>query len=227
MLQLLRSEGWVSAFVYMCVCHIYSCTVFGILVWVCVRSQVPCCMLWYLGSGSWARPSGSLRSRRSEACNYWSPPGPLWGRYGSSDACCSCADAQENLKKEEESKCVSAHVCVCIRQTAELFLVWTAWVKQSHWRETEAKWVCVSGQVTQSKAHWPLEVYSPFPTAEWKQICLKNIRSDPPFSSHLGDLNLLSLNSDIASLINAMCSIKNSGNHSSGDHNLLGVSIVK
>lgn len=160
------------------------------VVWVSERLEVPCCMLWYLGSGSWVRPSGSLRSRRSEACNYWSPPGPLWGRYGSSDACCSCAEAQENLKKKGGRTCVFQHMCVhvCIKQTVQLFLVWTAWVKQSHWRgEREA--VC-QPKLHRLKAHWALEASSSFPTAEWKQIWLKNISSEPTFSSHLGDLNL-------------------------------------
>lgn len=88
------------------------------LICVCVRSEVPCCVLWYLGSGSWVRPSGSLRSRRSEACNYWSPHGPLWGRYGSSDACCSCTDVQDFLiffflKKHvcSSTACVFQHIC--------------------------------------------------------------------------------------------------------------------
>lgn len=122
------------------------------VVWVSVRLEVPCCMLWYLGSGSWVRPSGSLRSRRSEACNYWSPPGPLWGRYGSSDACCSCAEAQENLKKKKGGRtCVFQHMCVrvCIKQTVQLFLVWTAWVKQSHWRGERG---CVSARATQAES---------------------------------------------------------------------------
>lgn len=93
------------------------------LIWVCVRSEVSWCVLWYLGSGSWARPSGSLRSRRSEACNYWSLPDPLWGRYGSSDACCSCTDAEENFKKQKErehvrsSTCVGMHLSACACQT--------------------------------------------------------------------------------------------------------------
>lgn len=90
LLHFLRSEGWRIASICIVMCGVLD-------MGVCVRSEVPCCVLWYLGSGSSVRPSGSLRSRRSEACNYWSPPGPLWGRYGSSDACCSCADAQESF----------------------------------------------------------------------------------------------------------------------------------
>lgn len=87
------------------------------LIWVCVRSEVLCRVLWYLGSGSWVRPSGSLRSRRSEACNYWSPPGPLWGRSGSSDACCSCTDAQEFIFFKRGRACVCG-TCVGMHGSA-------------------------------------------------------------------------------------------------------------
>lgn len=43
----------------------------------------------YLGSDSSVRPSGSQRSRKSAACNYWSPHGPPWGKSDSSASCCS------------------------------------------------------------------------------------------------------------------------------------------
>lgn len=183
-------------------CPVY-CTCGVLDVGVCVRSEVPCCVLWYLGSGSWARPSGSLRSRRSEACNYWSPPGPLWGRYGSSDACCSCTDAQENILKKSgmsaEHVC-SAHVRVMhllerarFKQAAGLFLEWTAWVKQSHWRWKEATWMCVSRQATQSKG----TAASGGPPVLFRQQFGNKYGCDTSAltchsSSHLGDLDVLS-----------------------------------
>lgn len=134
-----------------------------VVKWVHVRSEVMC-VLQYLGSGSWARPSGSRRSRRSEACNYWSPHGPLWGRYGSSDVCCSCSNAQEfiylffswwDLK----------HVCIMLcmhlspAHIAELFLVWTAWDNSP---TGDGEKPCVQ-QATHSKgtaASWDL-IFSP------------------------------------------------------------------
>ncbi len=58
-------------------------------------------------------------------------------------------------------------------------------------RAREKQSVCVCQAKSHSpKAHWPLEASSSVPTAERKQIWLKNISSDPPFGSHLGDLNL-------------------------------------
>lgn len=138
----IRSDHWLCAsFLH---AHVLLSMYLLYLIWGCVRSEVLCCVLWYLGSGSWVRPSGSLRSRRSEACNYWSPPGPLWGRYGSSDACCSCTDVQEFfyflfLKREGEhvcsSTCVGMNLSACARQTdCRTIFSWTAWVKQSQWR---------------------------------------------------------------------------------------------
>lgn len=44
----------------------------------------------YLGSDSSAKPSGSQRSRKSEACNYWNRPGLPWGKCGSFAVCCNC-----------------------------------------------------------------------------------------------------------------------------------------
>ena len=180
MLRFLTSKAWPY------VCNPER----GVLLWVCVRSGDPCCVLWYLGSGSSVRPSGSLRSRRSEACNYWSPPGPLWGRYGSSDACCSCADVKGIyyfFPKERDHVCYSTCVCVC----AGLFLVWTAWVMQSHWREREAgKWICVcgSGRVTQSKGT-PASRGLQFSSSSRVETNLaENISTDPTSRSHIGDL---------------------------------------
>lgn len=104
----------------MCTCVRYTVRVY-------VRSGVTWVLL-YLGSGSWERPSGNRRSRRSEACNYWSPRGPLWGRYGSSDVCCSCRNAQDFFFLTMRFKaCVLSCVHLSSTHTAGLFLVWTAW----------------------------------------------------------------------------------------------------
>lgn len=55
----------------------------------------------YLESESSETPSGTQRSKRSEACNYWSPHGLLWGKSGSSAACCSCTLAVEEKAHRE------------------------------------------------------------------------------------------------------------------------------
>lgn len=44
----------------------------------------------YLGFDSSAKPSGSQRSRKSEACNYWNRLGLPWGKCDSFAVCYNC-----------------------------------------------------------------------------------------------------------------------------------------
>ncbi len=93
--------------VCVCVCvRVCACVCVCLCVCVCVSVCVCVCVcacvrrLHHLGSGSSALPSGSRRSRRSVACNYWSPLGLLWGRCDSSAVCCSCASHSRKLKRK-------------------------------------------------------------------------------------------------------------------------------
>lgn len=131
----------------------HLCTMCGICTlcvvkWVHVRSEVMC-VLQYLGSGSWARPSGSRRSRRSEACNYWSPHGPLWGRYGSSDVCCSCSNAQEFIFFMMRFKTCVHHVMYASEPSTHYRTIFSvnSLGQQSHWRWREA--MCAPGHTLQ------------------------------------------------------------------------------
>lgn len=76
------------AMFYNSMCYVLAQSVVGVL-WQCPGAEP------YLESESSETPSGTQRSKRSEACNYWSPHGLLWGRSGSSVACCSCTLADE------------------------------------------------------------------------------------------------------------------------------------
>lgn len=170
-------RDWVLVHVHIfCMRCIWLCS--------CTYACVPCCMhvcvcVWYLGSGSWARPSGSRRSRRSEACNYWSPRGLLWGRYGSSDACCSCADAQEYFlffiflfEREMQRACALPLKCDCA--FAGLFLASTAWgLGGSHSPTGDMDRPRLTVQRPLKASEAPLR-------AGRKQFWLRNISSDPP-----------------------------------------------
>lgn len=74
--------------------YVRACSVVGAL-WQCPGAES------YLESESSETPSGTQRSKRSEACNYWSPHGLLWGRSGSSAACCSCTLVAEEKAHRE------------------------------------------------------------------------------------------------------------------------------
>lgn len=90
------------------------------------------------------------------------------------------------------STCVGLHLsaCACVRSTDCRTIFSFNSLGQAVPMERERGKVCAC--VCEAKSHRPLEASSSFPTAERKQIWLKNISSDPPFSSHFGDLNLLS-----------------------------------
>lgn len=111
-----------------------------VVKWVYVRSEVMC-VLQYLGSGSWERPSGNRRSRRSEACNYWSPRGPLWGRYGSSDVCCSCSNAQEFIFFMMKFKTCVHQVMYASEPDTHCRTIFSvnSLGQQSHWQWREAR----------------------------------------------------------------------------------------
>ena len=57
----------------------------------------------YLGFDSSAKPSGSQRSRKSEACNYWNRLGLPWGKCDSFAVCYNC-----NLLRKTEKKSPTA-----------------------------------------------------------------------------------------------------------------------
>lgn len=84
----LKDLSWLI--IYRTVCAVSCVRLYSI--------SVPCQgpeLKLYLESGSSEKPSGSRHSRRSEACNCWSPHGLLWGKFGSSVACCSFTSVVE------------------------------------------------------------------------------------------------------------------------------------
>lgn len=86
--------------------------------------------------------------------------------------------------------CVSTHVCVCVCALNRLYNYFQCeQLGSSSPTGGEREAVC-QPELHRLKAHWALEASSSFPTAEWKQVWLKNISSEQTFSSHLGDLNL-------------------------------------